>query len=209
MTFSDDGKPKDKMLCHHFKKGFCKLGESCNFCHGVRICHPDSQKLFLGGLPKNITSETLVIEFRKKGYTIMNEPKVFRRFCPQVCFGSTKEAQRMLREGKISILCCSVDVRPYKARTHKEMDRQLNVNNRSVFFVGVPSFITVRYLKAELEKMGFKVTNYPQLIPKFTLATAQQAKQLIAKGALLLNGVAISVRPYKPGQCRSGMKGVV
>jgi len=119
----------------------------------------------------------------------------------------------MLREGKISILGCSVDVRPYNARTYKEMDRQLNVNNRSVFLGGVPSFITVRYLKAELEKMGIKVTNYPQrkswFIPKLTLATAQQAKQLIAKGALVLNGVSISVRPYKPGQCLYVKKEVV
>jgi len=138
MTFSDDGKPKDKMMCHHFTKGYCKLGESCNFRHSVRICHPDSQKLFLGGLPKNITSETLVFELRKKRYTIINEPKVFRRFCPQVCFGSTEEAQRMLREGKISILGCSVDVRPFKASTQKKMNREQNVNNRSVSLVGVP-----------------------------------------------------------------------
>jgi len=200
MTFSDDGKPKDKMLCHHFTKGYSKLGESCNFRRSDRICHPDSQKLFLCGLPKNITSETLVFELRKKGYAIINEPIVFRRFCPQVCFGSTEEAQRMLREGKISILGCSVDVRPYKARTHNVVDRQLNADNRSVFLGGVPSFITVRYLKSELKKMGFKVTNYPQrksrFIPKLSLATVQQAKQLIAKGVLVLNGVAIIVRPY-------------
>jgi len=137
MRLSDDGEPKDMILCRHFTKGYCKLGEACSFSHSVRISHPDSQKLFLGGLPKNITSETLVFELSKKGYTIINEPKIFHRFCPQVCLGSVEEAQKMLREGKISILGCSVDVRPYKARKHKNMDRQLNVNNRSVFLDGV------------------------------------------------------------------------
>jgi len=58
--------------------------------------------------------------------------------------------------------------------------------------------------------MGIEVTNYPQrkgrFIPKLTLATAHQAKQLIAKGVLDLHGVAISVRPYKPGRCQAGKK---
>jgi len=93
----------------------------------------------------------------------------------------------------------------------RDMDRQLNVNNLSVFLGGVPPYITVRYLKTELEKMGIKVTNYPQrkssFIHKLTLATTQQAKQLIAKGVLDLNGV-VSVRPYKPGQSRAGKKKV-
>jgi len=118
-TLIDDSEPRDKILCHHFTKGYCKFGETCRFSHSVRISHPDSQKLFLGGLPRNITSETLVFELRKKGYTTINEPKIFRRFCPQVCLASIEEAQKMLREGKISILGCSVDVRPYKARKHK------------------------------------------------------------------------------------------
>jgi len=53
--------------------------------------------------------------------------------------------------------------------------------------------------------MGIKVTTYPKrksgFIPKLSLATTQQAKQLIAKGVLDLNRVAVSLRPYKPGQC--------
>jgi len=133
MTLSVYGKPKESNLCHYFTKGYRKFGEACSFSHNVRSSYPDSQKLFLGRLPKNITSASLVFELRKKGYTIINEPKIFRRFCPQVCLGSVEEAQKLLREGKISILGCSVDVRPYKARKHKDMVHQLNVYNGSVF----------------------------------------------------------------------------
>merc|ERR1719419_407847 len=92
------------------------------------------------------------------------------------------------------------------------MNCEQNVNDRSVFLGGVPLSITVLHLKAELEKMGIKVTNYPQrksgFIPKLTLATAHQAKQLIAKGVIDLHSVAINVRPYKPGRCRTGKKQV-
>jgi len=85
--------------------------------------------------------ETLVFQLRKKGYTIINEPKIFHRFCPPVCLGSVEKAQKMLREGKISILGCSVDARPYKARKHKDVVHQLSVYNRSVFLGGVPPSI--------------------------------------------------------------------
>jgi len=208
MKQSNDGEPKDTILCHHFVKGYCKLGESCTFLHSGEHSHPDSQKLFLGGLPINLTSESLVFALRQKGYSIINKPKIFRRFCPQICLGSVEEAQRMLREGKITILGCRVDVRPYKACTQMEMDRQLNINNRSVFLGGVPPSITVNKLKSGLEKLGMKVTNYPRrksgYIPKVTLATLQQAKQLIAEGILNLNGAAITVRPYKLGHWRAG-----
>jgi len=211
-TVRDDGQLKDKIAWNHFTKGYCKLGEACKFRHSLENAHPDSQKLFLGGLPKNLMPETLVFELREKGYNIINNPKVFRGFCPEVCLGSTEDAQRLLREGKISILGCSVDVRTFIASTQNEMNCEQNVNDRSVFLGGVPLSITVLHLKAELEKMGIKVTNYPQrksgFIPKLTLATAHQAKQLIAKGVIDLHGVAINVRPYKPGRCRTGKKQV-
>jgi len=195
-----DDNGDEKMLCRHFVRGYCKLGNACNFKHSEQSSYPDSQKVFLGGLPQSFTTEILVQELTKKGFNVLNKPKIFRRFSPQVCLGSIEQAQNMLRLGTISIYGCDVDVRPYKAHTQKELDRQLNINNRSVFLGGVPSTMTVRILKSEIEKMGMKVTNHPQIkagfIPKVTLASAHQAKQLIAKSVIDVNGANVSVRPY-------------
>jgi len=190
----------EKLLCRHFIEGYCKLGDMCKFKHSEQCSYPDSQKVFLGGLPKFITPEILVQELMKNGFNVINKPKIFRRFSPQVCLGSIEQAQNMLRFGTVSIAGCDVDVRPYKAHTQKELNRQQNINNRSVFLGGVPSTMTVRILKSEIEKMGMKVTNHPQLkagfIPKVTLASADQAKRLIAKCVIDVNGAKLSVRPY-------------
>jgi len=58
----------------------------------------------------------------------------------------------------------------------------------------------VQIVKTELEKLGMKVINRPQIkagfIPKVTLANAEQAQQLVAKGTIDINGAVVSVRPY-------------
>jgi len=190
----------EKLICRHFAEGYCRRGETCDFQHNTLSSHPDSQKVFLGGLSHSITSQQLVQELKKKGYKVINKPKIFRRFSPQVCLGSVEEAQKMLQRGTITIGGCTVDVRPYKAFTKKLLDRQLDINERSVFLGGLPFTITVRILKTEIEKLGMKVTNHPLIkvgfIPKVTLATVNQAKQLISQGVIKLNGANVNVRPY-------------
>jgi len=200
----------EKPLCRHFAEGYCKLGDMCNFEHSELTAYPVSQKVFLGGLPQYITTEMLVQELKMKGYQVINKPKIFRRFSPQVCLGSVQQAEELLRLRTVSINGCEVDVRPYKVHTKKELNRQVNINNRSVFLGGVPSSITVRILKEELEKLGMRVTNHPQIkarfIPKVTLASARQAEQLIAKGEIDLNGATVSVRPFMLIKNRDSVK---
>jgi len=187
-------------LCRHFTKGWCRQGDACSFQHSVEGSYPDSQKVFMGGLPHSITPAKLLWELKQQGYVVVNEPKIFRGFSPQVCLSTTAQAMKMLREEKMMICGCAVDIRPYKASTKKERDRQLDTNNRSVFLGGLPSSVTVQIVKTELEKLGMKVTNRPLIkagfIPKVTLATAEQAQQLVAKGTIDINGAVVSVRPY-------------
>jgi len=186
--------------CRHFTNGWCRLGDACSFQHSVEGSHPDSQKVFLGGLPHSITPAKLLWELRQQGYIVVNQPKIFRGFSPQVCLSSIAEAMKMLQEEKIIICGCTVDVRPYTASTKKERDRQLDTNNRSIFLGGLPSSVTVQILKTQIEKLGMKVTNRPLIkagfIPKVTLASAQQAQELVAKGTIDINGAVVSVRPY-------------
>jgi len=198
--FKITDKYDEKFLCRHFAEGYCRRGETCDFQHNSLNSRPNSQKVFLGGLPDSMTSHKLVRELKKQGYRVINKPKIIRRFSPQVCLESVDEAQKMLLRRTLTIEGCNVDVRPYEAFTQKELDNQIDINRRSVFLGGLPSDITVRTLKAEIEKLGMKVTNRPIIkagfIPKVTLATASQAKNLIDRGVLDLNGTAVNVRPY-------------
>jgi len=187
-------------VCRHFTKGWCRQGDACSFQHILEGSHPDTQKVFLGGLPHSITPAKLLWELRQQGYKVVNQPKIFRGFSPQVCLSSTEEAMKMLQQGTIMISGCTIDVRPYKASTKKERDRQMDTNNRSIFLGGLPPSVTVQILKAEIEKLGMKVTNRPLIkagfIPKVTLANIQQAQELIAKGTINITGAVVSVRPY-------------
>jgi len=194
-------KKEKSAVCRHFAKGWCRQGEACSFLHSDKDTYPDSQKVFLGGLPHSITPSKLVEELNQQGYGVMNEPKIFRGFSPQVCLASSAEAMKMLQEGKITIYGNKVEVRPYKAITKKERDRQLDINRRSVFFGGLPSSVTVQMLKASIEKLGMKLANRPLIkagfIPKVTLATAEQAQSLVASATIDINGTTVNVRPYQ------------
>jgi len=97
-------KKEKSAVCRHFAKGWCRQGASCSFLHSDKDKYPDSQKVFLGGLPHSITPCKLVEELKLQGYAVMNKPKIFRGFSPQVCLSTSAEAMKMLQEGKITIL---------------------------------------------------------------------------------------------------------
>jgi len=109
--------------CRHFTKGWCRQGDACSFQHSIEGSHPDTHKVFLGGLPHSITPVKLLWELRQQGYNVVNQPKIFRGFSPQVCLSSATEARKLLQQGKIMICGCTVDVRPYKSSTKKGRDR--------------------------------------------------------------------------------------
>jgi len=187
--------------CRHFAKGWCRQGDSCSFQHSVKDSYPTSQKVFLGGLPHSMTTSKLLQDLKRLGYKVINEPKVFRGFSPQVCLASRAQATKMLQEKKITICGCKVEVRPYKAITKKEQDRQLEINKRSVFLGGLPTSVTFQMLKSTIEKMGMKITNRPLIkagfIPKVTLFSPEQAQKLVAQATIDINGSIVNVRPYE------------
>merc|ERR1711964_765418 len=76
---SDELLPKHTKICRHFLRGYCKRGDSCNFLHDVSVFKPDAQKVFLGGLPKGITTDTLIREFAKQGLEVQNRPQIHAR----------------------------------------------------------------------------------------------------------------------------------
>jgi len=184
--------------CRHFLKGHCKRGDSCGFRHDHSVFCPDMQMVFLRGLPAHLSSNLLRKKLEDQGYTVLNNPKILRRFSSQVCLGSVEEAQRLVEKGTIIIDTAVVQVRAFKARDNEKI--QPNEVKRSVFLGGLKSSTTVEMIRHELGKMGLVVVNNPVLksgySPQVIFETFQQAQTLLKKMKVQINGALVNVRPF-------------
>jgi len=188
--------------CWHFIRGHCKRGKYCDFSHDSKQGYPDSCKVFLGGLPFQITEAALRQTLSEKGFNVVNKPKVFGGFSPQVCLASAAEAKRLIKERTITIEGMDVDIRPYQAFTKKNKEKLLDVSRRSVFLGGLSKGTTTQMIKKELESLGLKIVNYPLVkagfSPQVTMATAKQAQKLVNMVKVQINGTMVDIRPSRP-----------
>jgi len=186
--------------CKHFIRGHCKRGKFCEFYHDSKHNYPDDCKVFLGGLPFHITVSELCQELSEKGFTVVNKPKIYGGFSPQVCLASAHEAKSLKEKGRIMIGGMSVDVRSYEPFTRKNKEKLIDVGKRSVFLGGLCKGTTSQMIKKELQSHGLKIVNYPLIkagfSPQVTLSTAEQALKLISMVKVQINGVMVDIRPY-------------
>lgn len=198
---SSDEQTRKRRLCRHFLKGHCKRGNACDFLHDKSIFCPNSQKVFLGGLPAHITEVTLRQRLAEQGYEVINKPKVLRGFTPQVCMSSVEEAQRLIEKRNILIDGTLVDVRAYEAFAKCDVEKiQPDEIKRSVFLGGLSRGTTSLMIKDDLEKMNVKVVNRPLVktgfAPKVTLQTVEECEMLINLKKVRVNDTMVDVRPY-------------
>jgi len=192
---------RKRRLCRHFLKGYCKRGKACDFHHDISIFCPNTQKVFLGGLPAHITEDTLRRKLAEQGYNVVNRQKVLRGFTPQVCLGSVEEARRLIGSKKILIDGSIVDVRPFEACARDGMDKRFPDDmNRSVFLGGLSRGTTSQVIKDDLDKLDVKVVNHPLIksgfTPKVTLGSVEQTNKLIRMKKVRINDTLVDVRPY-------------
>jgi len=196
---SSDEQTRKRRLCRHFLKGHCKRGNACDFLHDKSIFCPNSQKVFLGGLPAHITEVTLRQRLAEQGYEVINKPKVLRGFTPQVCMGSVEEAQRLIEKRNILIDGTLVDVRAYEAFANVEK-MQPDEIKRCVFLGGLSRGTTSQMIRDDLEKLNVKVVNRPHVktgfTPKVTLQTVEDCEILINLKKVRINNTMVDVRPY-------------
>jgi len=189
-----------KPNCWHFLRGHCKRGKYCDFIHDRRHGYPDSFKVFLGGLPFHITVASLKQELLEQGFNVVNKPKVYGGFSPQVCLASAAEAQRLIAGGSIKIGGMKVDVRCYQAFTKKNQEKLQDVSRRSVFLGGIRKGTTTLMIKNVFESLGLKIMNYPLIkegfSPQVTMATAEQQLTLVRMVKVEINGSLVDIRPY-------------
>jgi len=186
--------------CWHFMRGHCKRGKYCDFNHDKKHSYPDSFKVFLGGLPFHITEASLKQQFSEQGFHVVNKPKVYGGFSPQVCLASAAEANMLIAKGSIKISGKTVDVRCYQAFTKKNRDKLEDISSRSVFLGGLRNGTTTQMIKKDLSALGLKIVNYPLIkegfSPQVTMATQEQALKLIKMFKVQINGTFVDIRPY-------------
>jgi len=158
------------------------------------------QKVFLGNLPVHLNSSLLKSKLKEQGYTVLNNPRILRRFSPQVCLGSVEEAQRLVKKRTIIIDTATVLVRPFEAFTPDNKKKQRDEVERSVFLGGLDISTTVEMIKDELGKMGLVVVNIPVLKSGYchqvVFETFQQAQTLLKVKQVQINGAFVNVRPF-------------
>jgi len=183
-----------RRLCRYFTKG-C----ACEFLDDRFNFFTDKQKVFLGGLPQHITSVILKAKLEEQGFTVLNEPRIMRGFCPQVCLGSVKEAKRLIAQRFLYIANYRLDVRPYQDKQQLRQGLQSMVK-RSVFLGGLPENTTGEMIITDLKRLDVSVVYYPVVkngyAPRVVLDSVEHAKMLVALKRVLVNGIAVDVRPY-------------
>jgi hypothetical protein len=190
----------NKPNCWHYTRGHCKRGKYCDFKHDIKNIYPNSRKVFLGGLPFNIKAASLKQQLFEQGYNVVNKPKVYGGFSPQVCLATAAEATKLITGGSIKIGGLNVDVRAYEPFTKKSLEKREDVCTRSVFLGGLRKGTTTTMIKKELQLLDFNVVNNPVakegFSPQVTMATAEQAKKLVGMVKVQINGTYVDIRPY-------------
>jgi len=87
-----------------------------------------------------------------------------------------------------------------KKKTKNKDDKSTENDAQRVFLGGLPIGITERMLRQHLAALGYKVLKRPKILhgfaPEVWMKTVEQAKDLIEKGVVTIEGMAVEVRPY-------------
>jgi len=201
---SQEDQNRKSPICRHFLRGHCKRGKSCDFLHDHNIFCPDSQKVFLGGLPGHITESTLRQALAQQGFNVINKPIIFPGFTPEVCVASVEQAHKLIQKRTIFIDGCRVDVRAYEALQGGGNKTYPDEIKRSVFLGGLPKGTTGQMIKDSLKKMDVKVVNHPitktgsstGFSPKVTLSKIEETNMLVRLKQIFINENMVDVRPY-------------
>jgi len=195
----DQSLQKRSRHCRHFLKGHCERGDSCGFRHDRSVFCTNMQKVFLGGLPSHLNANLLKQKLVEQGYTVLNNPKIFLWFSPQVCLGSVDEAKKLIEKGTIVIDGTIVRVRPFEGYKRNKKTAPDEVE-RSVFLGGLKLSTTADIVKDEMAKLGFKVVNIPIVktgfSPQVMLESVEQTQKLLKLQQVEINGAKVNVRPY-------------
>jgi len=133
----------------------------------------------------------------KKTPLLSSSEKHSNLFLHQIMQNSVQDSKKGKKMQKISPKC---------AKRKDESEHQLcdgafnSEDEQKIFLGGLPIGLTERTLRLELAAQGYKVLKRPKILrgfaPEVCLRTAEQAKELVMRGMIFINGVEVEVRPY-------------
>jgi len=176
----------------------------------AKPCSTDSDgehRIFLGGLPIGITERSLRQQLAAKGYKVLKRPKILRGFAPEVLMRSAQEAKELVELGTITINGVEVEVRPFNPLMKQSKSRKIpNIDKRSIFLCGLSEGTTAKDIQKVFAGLGIRIVNYPVIKFGFSrqviLETVRQARALIERKKILIDGTLVDVRPFMGQQSR-------
>jgi len=189
---------RKRCMSRHFVKGHSLGANACEFLQDPSVVCTDDQRVFLGGLPLQMTSAILKAKLEEQGLTVLNKPRIMRGFTRKVCLGSVAEAERLIATGFLYLDGHRVDVRPYQDREQLREGLQ-SVVKRSVFLGGLPEKTTGDMVVRDLQRLDVSVVNVPVVkngyAPRVVLGSLAHANMLVALKRVKVNGAFVDVRP--------------
>jgi len=87
-----------------------------------------------------------------------------------------------------------------KKKNKNKQLKSTNDDDQRVFLGGLPIGMTERMLRQHLAAQGYKVLKRPKILhgfaPEVWMRTVEQAKDLIERGVINIDGMEVEVRPY-------------
>jgi len=94
----------------------------------------------------------------------------------------------------------SSDTQVFKKTNKKKKYNTTDDDGQRVFLGGLPIGITERKVRQQLAALGYKVLKRPKILhgfaPEVWMKTVDQAKDLVEKGKIMIEGLEVEVRPF-------------
>jgi len=184
-------------LCADFLLGKCKKAHKCTLLHDISFMVPDEQKVFIGGIPRNTSSRTLIKAVETCGFKVLNIPKCNPTgFAPKVCMESVEHAKAFLKVARIQVGKNIADVRRFKD------SRAVNPDNYCVIVEGVPEGMTGFQIMESLDEQGFLIERSPLVklgtstIDRMEMTTVENADAISEIGEITIRGHKLNVKPF-------------
>jgi len=159
------------------------------------IVRPFSESLYEDKM-LNLNRERTMVQCNPNSNEILPNPNN-RRNKSEKCLtngdGHEVSAQtKQVKEGSNNLV--------QKKKVKSKIEKSTDNDAQRVFLGGLPIGITERMLRQHLGTMGYKVLKRPKILhsfaPEVWMKTVDQAKDLIKKGVIMIEGLEVEVRPY-------------
>jgi len=127
------------------------------------------------------------------------------------------DSKRDIINVKVSRECSKKSTKP-RGRPKNNQQTSRNTNpavacaEQKVFLGGLPLGMKEKTLRNELAALGYKVLKRPKMLrgfaPEVTMSSVAEAKELVAKGTINLNGFKVEVRSFNSNNKRSKSRNI-